>query len=477
MGEPRTGRAHCGWTRRTLRRLRVVLVALALGLGLSALVSGLGAARMALACGLGPLPTMIANGTPALIYPVPVGASPPTAGQFPVQYVVGQPVAFGEDLSKVIWPQNQPKTAADFQWRWDFGDGSPTSNAIAPTHAFAKPGMYAVVAQIEDTGGWQEFDSAQIQVSAAAIPNPPVARAAASISAILAGQDTVTFDATGSRAVVGSHLTYLWNFGDAETATGPHVTHQFAILGSGFVALIVTDDRGARAVATVNIGVVSTSQQIPSASLAASVADAQVGQRVTFDATGSQPATIPANDQFVRYGWDFGDGSPADTTTRPTDSHVFAHQGNYTITVQAVDTAGTPAQATLSLAVFAASGLGGSGSPGWLLIAGIALVLALAAGGGWFAVRTQHSQARAKAAERTRRERQELQRARRVPAGGVRPGDPRWGDPRGGARSSGRNSGGSSGSGGQRPPSGSPRERDFRDAGDGRGQPPPRRRP
>ena len=206
MGEPRNGRKQHIWVRRILGRVRLTLVALALGLGVSALAAlplgGLGGIGAAYACGLGPLPTMIANGAPALIYPVPVGANPPTAGVFPLQYVVGQPVVFGEDLSKVVPPQN----ASNFQWRWNFGDGSPLSNALAPTHTFAKPGTYNVVSQIQDPSGWQDFDSAQIEVIATELPNPPVAHASASTTAFLQNQDTITFDASGSHAVVGSHL-------------------------------------------------------------------------------------------------------------------------------------------------------------------------------------------------------------------------------------------------------------------------------
>ena len=58
---------------------------------------------------------------------------------------------------------------------------------------------------------------------------------------------SVRFDAAGSHAQVGSTLTYFWNFNDGATATGPQATHTFAAPGKGFVALIVTDGRGARA--------------------------------------------------------------------------------------------------------------------------------------------------------------------------------------------------------------------------------------
>ena len=84
---------------------------------------------------------------------------------------------------------------------------------------------------------------------------------------------------------MGSHLTYLWNFNDASTATGPHVSHQFYLPGRGFVALLVTDDRGARSVATINIAVVSDPQNLPTASLSVGASSVRVGQPVTFDRT------------------------------------------------------------------------------------------------------------------------------------------------------------------------------------------------
>lgn len=412
--------------------LRMVGLAAALGLALSVVslfpAGGAGASRVAYACGLVTAQTMLANGTPAIVYPIPPNTNVPAdqpIGIFALQYVAGQQVTFAEDVSRA---QGIPSLSS-IPLRWTFGDGA-SSNTLSPNHAYAHAGTFNVHLQTYNsfTNTWDDIDSAQIQVIGAALPNPPIARATATATAVVANKDTITFDATGSRALVGTHLTYLWNFNDASTATGPHVTHQFGLTGSSFVVLIVTDDRGARSLATINIGVVSDPQQIPTASLSASTTSPQVGQQATFDASQSAPASEPAGDQLVKYAWDFGDGSPAQTTQTPKNSHAFQKPGSYTVAVQAIDQQGTPAQATLAVTVSAAASTGGGASgPNWLVWGGGLLVLLLLVVGGYFFVQSQREQA---LLERRRLAAQELRRARRVPTGGVRPGDPRWGDPR-----------------------------------------------
>jgi PKD repeat protein len=409
------------------------LVALALNVTSAALWGG--AQSAAYACGIGSnTPTMLANRVPALANPIPIGTNisgNQPLGVFALQYVAGGTISFAEDTSLV---PNAPPPGS-YQLRWTFGDGSPAVVAPSPSHAFAQPGTYSVLVEYRDASSpnWDQFDSAKIEVISSTLANPPVAHLTADTTAIASG-GTITFDASGSHVVVGSHLKYEWNFNDATdptastSATGPHATHTFNALGNGFVALTVIDDRGARSVATIDIGVVSSQQQLPTASLTASSAAVQAGQSVSFDASGSEPATQPDGDQIVRYNWDFGDGSPEQTTQSATTSHVYRQAGQYRVAVQAVDSQGTPAQATLEMVVEAAgSASSGSDIPAWALgVVGV-LVLAGLAFGGWYIMAQRRQQARI---QRQRAAMAELQRARRIPHGGVRPGDPRWGDPR-----------------------------------------------
>jgi PKD repeat protein len=425
---------------RLTRRAGIAMVATALALALNVLAlsreGDLGWLRAARACGLGNTPTMLANGAPALLYPVPQGTNIPAdqpIGIFALQYVAGQAVQFNEDLTRVPGAP-APET---LKWRWVFGDQSATSSDLQPTHTFPAAGKFNVHAQIFDSysNAWTDLDSAQIQVIASAVASPPIARVIASTSAVVQG-DSISFDASASHAVVGSKLTYEWNFNDATTATGPQVTHKFSIGGSGFVALIVTDERGARAVATVNIGVVSSKQEIPTAAISGPSGSIAAGQSVTFDASQSAPADSPSGDRLTSYYWDFGDGTAPQTTQAPTTTHQYATPGQYTVTLQAINQEGIPAQVTLAVRVAAASQrpAAGAAGPNWLGIGlGTLLALLLAAGGYLYYQRVQAEALR----ERQRLAQAQLRRAKRVPQAGVRPGDPRWGDPRAGSRTSG----------------------------------------
>src|SRR5215469_6015455 len=114
------------WSRLALAALAVVA-----GLALGALFPLLGGDQsgVALACGLGNTPTMVANNAPAMLFPVlkNVPADQPI-GIFTQYYPSGQQISFVEDMSRV---PGAP-TPASLKWRWDFGDGSGYSSDIAP---------------------------------------------------------------------------------------------------------------------------------------------------------------------------------------------------------------------------------------------------------------------------------------------------------------------------------------------------------
>ena len=68
---------------------------------------------------------------------------------------------------------------------------------------------------------------------------------------------TVTFDATGSRDPDGTIASYSWEFGDGGTGTGPTPTWTYARPGFFTPRLVVTDNRGAEAVAVDSAVVVT----------------------------------------------------------------------------------------------------------------------------------------------------------------------------------------------------------------------------
>jgi PKD repeat protein len=289
-------------------------------------------ASVAFASGLGLGPTMLANNAPALLFPKPTtGSTPPKAnGVFALDYAMGDPITFTEDLSRA--PSAPDPTTVT--WTWLFGDGATAKGTFTPTHTYTKPGTYIVHAQIPDSKAkLTDVDTAQIHVVASLPANPPVARATISTAYVAAGTE-VTLDASASTSADGSALTYAWNFNDGQTATEAHVSHRFAMAGKGFVSLTVTDAHGAKG--TTSIDIIAPQQQ-----LSANATTIAPGKSITFtvaaDATPSTPATGGQDGQEASYTWSFGDDSQDVTSSQPTVSHTFAKAGHYVVTMQELD--------------------------------------------------------------------------------------------------------------------------------------------
>lgn len=364
----------------------------------------------ALACGLGNPQTMLANKIPALFYPVtPNMPQNAPQGVFPMNYAANTSIAFIEDLSRV---PGAPKISS-FRWKWNFGDGSGDVFIVSPTHTFTKPGTYYVGSWIWDTtaNDWTSFDSAQIHIVASIPANPPVAKVSSNKAYVdLTG--SVTFDAAGSHSTDGSRLKYFWNFNDSTTGTGPHIVHQFPLNGTTFVALIVTDARGAQSMATVNITIQAHS---PTASLSASDLEIDAGSVVNFDGSQSLPPAGVSGEAITKYAWDFGDGSAPVTTQTATTSHRYARSGLYTVSLTVFDKQSEQATTTLKVKVLSAASGGGGVSP-LVVIGGIVLLVGLAIG--LYALWQQRRRAR------MIREYQEAQaRARRSQRGPRAPGN------------------------------------------------------
>ncbi len=143
----------------------------------------------------------------------------------------------------------------------------------------------------------------------------------------------VGFDAQFSHDDDGAIVEYRWDFGDPAsmgTEIGDACNHTFTQPGTYLVKLTVIDDEGA--VDSQQIAIVVTN--------AAPVAQASVnndnplpGIKVIFNAT----ASYDAQDEIVRYDWDFGDNS---TGTGLIVDHTYKQGGYYVVTLVVTDADG-----------------------------------------------------------------------------------------------------------------------------------------
>lgn len=362
------------------RAARTLLLALVGGallmVAFTARQAAQGGVSAALACGLGKPQTMLANKIPALFYPSEQNNPQNVQGVFPLDYAVNTKIAFTEDLSRA---PGSPSNSI-FTWRWSFGDGTGYVYQTSPTHTFTKPGTYNIFSWVYIDGSWADddpFDSSQIHIAASIPSNPPVAKVTSNLT-VTALSQLVSFSADGSHSADGSQLKYSWNFNDSGEASGPTATHKFITVAGGttFVALVVTDARGAQSLATVNV-TIQPQQNPPTASLNASDLEVDAGSVITFDASQSAvPSDVPG-DTLTKYVWNFGDNSASQTTATATTSHKYAKAGSYAVTMTVYDKNQTQASATVHVKVLGAAS--GGLSP-LVIIGGIALLVGLGIG-------------------------------------------------------------------------------------------------
>ncbi len=74
-------------------------------------------------------------------------------------------------------------------------------------------------------------------------------------------------------------------------------------------------------------------------------ASAQTGLFVSFDAGGSYDISAP----ITGYAWDYGDGSPIDTTSGATASHIYTKPGTYQVSLTVTDGSGSADASTQTL--------------------------------------------------------------------------------------------------------------------------------
>ena len=145
---------------------------------------------------------------------------------------------------------------------------------------------------------------------------------------LLANCFSVAFDASRSTDADGERLSFLWEFGDGERASGRAVVHAYDGPGTYLATLRVSDDSG-------QVGAGATRDfevfvKRPPTAVAGEDLVVAPGETVAFDGSRSLEGERP----ITRYLWNFYDGGLGEGSNA---SHAFERPGRYIVTLRVED--------------------------------------------------------------------------------------------------------------------------------------------
>ena len=216
---------------------------------------------------------------------------------------------------------------------WNFGDGSPVSHNVSPTHTFAM-GSYAVVHTIVRSGTSGSGQCTQSVTLQLVIQD---CNLVVDFSWTVGAGNGLTYTFQNLSAPIAPTDSITWIFGDNSTSHDLNPTHTYANYGTYNVCLIVKKNTGPNASPCIKYTCKSLAAVQPCS--------------LVVDFNWTVGASNPFSYQFHNLStpssttdstiWSFGDGS---SSTAPNPTHIYANAGTYTVclTVRKLTVAGTP---------------------------------------------------------------------------------------------------------------------------------------
>ena len=182
------------------------------------------------------------------------------------------------------------------KFSWDFGDDN-TAEGNVVNHSYVNNKDYALTLTVQDEEGAEAQKTIILPIKNV----DPIINEFTVPRGIIHEGDVVEFSASGSDVGIEDVLTYIWDFGDGNTAVGESVNYVYTNDSPYQVNLTVRDSDDGIATRSQVINILNVAPVIKEVNMPES---AKEGEEITFSVT----ATDRGTDDILSYLWIFGDG-------------------------------------------------------------------------------------------------------------------------------------------------------------------------
>ena len=222
-------------------------------------------------------------------------------------------------------------------WKWDFGDGTGSTQPAPLSHTYAATGNYTVVLTVTDDQGASSVSSKVFTATAPSAPAgnlSPVANFTATCTGLSCNFKDTSSDPDG---II---LARSWTFGNGSTSNSTSPDRTYAAAGTYTVTLTVTDNGGAKATKTQSVTVVASSSN--------AAPNAYFGSACSKLTCAFSDRSKDSDGTIVGWTWSFGDGTGS---TERNPSHAFKAGGTYKVRLTVKDNDGSTGPITHSVTV------------------------------------------------------------------------------------------------------------------------------
>lgn len=200
------------------------------------------------------------------------------------------------------------------KWIWDFGDGSALSSSKHPEHYYSKEGTYTVSLIVTTAKGCIGTIKKVITVRA-----KPIAKFSATPLCL---SEPVIF--TDESTPAGEIIEWYWSFNDKNNShsTSQNTQWKYDTSSIYLPTLFIKSKYGCSDSFKLSLNI----PPLPFVNFDADLYEHCVPLDVKF-----MDFSFSSSDKIKTWNWDFGDGSPQDTSKTPSHSYVLP--GTYSVTL------------------------------------------------------------------------------------------------------------------------------------------------